>query len=214
MPLFFQQDVNDDTRLAVWQIGEEETFFRRLAIPQREVLHPHKRLQHLSGRYLLRYLYPDFPSDLIRVADTRKPYLEDEAYHFSISHCSDYAAAIVSPLQRVGIDIEVVTEKAVRIRAKFATDSEWALVKGAIEAMEWAGSADALAATLIWSCKEAGFKWYGSGEVDFKGHMPIHACRCNNGLVETSIIFQKERQEELRIHSQLLGNIWLSYVVA
>lgn len=214
MPLFFQQDVHDDTRLAVWQIGEEEAFFRRLAIPQREVLHPHKRLQHLSGRYLLRYLYPDFPSDLIRIADTRKPYLEDETYHFSISHCSHYAAAIVSPKQRVGIDIEVVTEKAARIRAKFAGDAEWALVQQAISEMSWNGSADALAATLIWSCKEAGFKWYGSGEVDFKGHMPLLACSYNGSMVETKILFLKEVQQELSICSRLLGDIWLSYVVA
>ncbi|OLY94911.1 4'-phosphopantetheinyl transferase superfamily protein [Cnuella takakiae] len=214
MPLFFQQDVNHDARLAVWLIGEEEAFFRKLAIPQREVVHPHKRLQHLSGRFLLRHLYPDFPSELIRIADTRKPYLEDDAYHFSISHCSDYAAAIVSPGQRVGIDIEVVTEKAARIRAKFAADEEWALAQQAVQSLEWTGSIDALAATLIWSCKEAGFKWYGTGEVDFKKHMPIQACTRKGDVFETKMLFQKETPQALHICSRLLGGIWLSYVVA
>lgn len=214
MPLFFQQDVDGAARLAVWQISEDEDFFRRLAIPQREVTHPHKRLQHLSGRYLLRHLYDDFPASLIRIADTRKPYLEDEAYHFSISHCSHYAAAIVSPHHRVGIDIEVVTEKAARIRPKFASDAEWQLVLTALTQAEGPGSKDALAATLIWSCKEAGFKWYGAGEVDFKGHMPVQCCEQQGDVWETILLFQKEAPQVLRLHSRLLGNIWLSYVVA
>ena len=76
MPIFFQQDIDADTKLAVWKIEEEESFF---AVPlQREITHPHKRLQHLSGRYLLRFLFPEFPLDLIKIANTRKPYLEDE----------------------------------------------------------------------------------------------------------------------------------------
>ena len=73
MPLFFQQDIDDTTRLAIWKIEEEEAFFH---VPlQREITHPHKRLQHLAGRYLLKYLFPDFPTELIRIADTRKPFL-------------------------------------------------------------------------------------------------------------------------------------------
>src|SRR5688500_14753910 len=103
MPIFFQQDIDGDTKLAVWKIEEEESFFN---VPlHRDITHPHKRLQHLAGRYLLRHLFPAFPLDLIKIADTRKPYLDNEAYHFSISHCSDYAAAIVSRSKRVGVDI-------------------------------------------------------------------------------------------------------------
>ena len=46
-----------------------------------------KRLQHLAGRYLLYALFDDFPLEEIVIADTRKPFLENEKYHFSISHC-------------------------------------------------------------------------------------------------------------------------------
>src|SRR5438128_7090094 len=111
MPLFFQRDIDETTRLALWKIEEEESFFSQHVPLQRDITHPHKRLQHLAGRYLLQYLFPDFPINLIKIADTRKPYLEDEAYHFSISHCSNYAAAIVSKTARVGVDIEIPTVK-------------------------------------------------------------------------------------------------------
>jgi 4'-phosphopantetheinyl transferase EntD len=124
MPIFFQQDIDDDTRLGIWKIEEDEDFFLKSVVLQRNVSHPHKKLQHLAGRYLLKYLFPDFPLFLILIADTRKPYLENEAYHFSISHCGDFAAAIVSKTKRVGVDIEIPTEKIIRISHKFLNQQE------------------------------------------------------------------------------------------
>src|SRR5678816_510709 len=96
MPIFFQHAVSENTRLGIWKIEETEEYFKGNVPQHREVTHPHKRLQHLAGRFLLQFLFPDFPYELIKIADTRKPYLPDEQYHFSISHCGDYAAAIVS----------------------------------------------------------------------------------------------------------------------
>ncbi len=154
MPIFFQQDINEHTKLAVWKIHEEEDFFLQHVPLQRSITHPHKRLQHLAGRYLLKYLFPDFPLKLIQIADTQKPFLEDEAYHFSISHCGNYAAVIVSNEERVGIDIELVSEKVEKIRKKFLTETEWA------EAMHhWNQPFEAVVnlLTLIWGCKEAVF---------------------------------------------------------
>ena len=89
MPLVYQQNINPFTKLGVWHINEPESFFISEVPLQREITHPHKRLQHLAGRYLLKALFPGFPYELIKVADTRKPFLENEAYHFSISHCGD-----------------------------------------------------------------------------------------------------------------------------
>src|SRR6187397_2210460 len=100
MPIFYQQDIDESTRLAIWKIEETEDFFLKSVPLQKEITHPHKRLQHLAGRFLLKHLYPGFPVALIKIADTKKPFLEDEAYHFSISHCNDYAAAIVSKTER------------------------------------------------------------------------------------------------------------------
>ena len=82
--------------MGIWKIEEPESFFKGNVPQHRDVTHPHKRLQHLAGRFLLQYLFPDFPYGLIQIADTNKPYLPNEQYHFSISHCGDYAAAIVS----------------------------------------------------------------------------------------------------------------------
>jgi phosphopantetheinyl transferase len=159
MPIFFQQDINQHTKLAIWKIEEEEQFFLSHVPLQRSITHAQKRLQHLAGRYLLKYLFPDFPIELIQIADTRKPFLEDEAYHFSISHCSSYAAVIVSKENRVGVDIEIPNGKALRILHKFLHDDEKHLVQNN-------GRQD-LSSTILWSAKEAMYKWWGLGEIDF-----------------------------------------------
>jgi 4'-phosphopantetheinyl transferase EntD len=160
MPIFFQHALDENAKLGVWKIEEDETFFLQQVMSQRDVSHPHKKLQHLAGRYLLKYLYPDFPLSLIRIADTRKPFLADEAYHFSISHCGDYAAAIVSKEKRVGIDIEIPTDKILRIEHKFLHEEERRRINA--NGLERTNQL-----TLLWCCKEAMFKWWGKGNIDF-----------------------------------------------
>ena len=74
MPLFYQHNINDHARLAVWHITEPEDFFLQKTHLQKEIRHPHKRLQHLAGRYLLKILHPEFPLHLIEIADSNKPF--------------------------------------------------------------------------------------------------------------------------------------------
>ena len=168
MPIFFQHQINDTTRLGIWKIEETEEFFKSNVPQHRSVTHPHKRLQHLAGRFLLQYLFPDFPYELIQIADTRKPFLPDEQYHFSISHCGDFAAAIVSKDKRVGIDIEIPTEKISKIMYKFLSAKEhelFQLIQPANDRIPFA--------TLLWSAKESIFKWYGNGGVDFRKEIQL-----------------------------------------
>ncbi|MCR6720356.1 MAG: 4'-phosphopantetheinyl transferase superfamily protein [Chitinophagaceae bacterium] len=167
MPVFFQHQINETTRVGIWKIEEPESYFQRNVPVHRDVTHPHKRLQHLAGRFLLQYLFPDFPYELITIADTRKPFIPDERYHFSISHCGDYAAAIVSSTNRVGIDIEIPVDKLERIRHKFLKPEE----EQRFPALQ--SENHLIFLTQLWSAKEAVFKWYGLGKVDFREHMPL-----------------------------------------
>ncbi|HEU4469603.1 MAG TPA: 4'-phosphopantetheinyl transferase superfamily protein [Flavisolibacter sp.] len=205
MPIFFQQDIKPGTRMAVWKIEETEDFFLRSVPLQREITHPHKRLQHLAGRYLLHYLFPRFPVRLIQVADTRKPFLEDEAYHFSISHCGDYAAVIVSTHQRVGIDVEEVSEKVGRIMHKFLGPDEKAILDSE--------EGDLQRSTMAWSVKEAVFKWYGKGGVDFREHIRIKSIRQEGkGGFSTAVDFRKEAPQLLFLESLSFPGLFLSYI--
>lgn len=201
MPIFFQHRISDTTRIGVWKIEETEEFFKGNVPQHRDVTHPHKRLQHLAGRFLLQFLFPDFPYDLIRIADTRKPFLPDEQYHFSISHCGDYAAAIVSRDKRVGIDIEIPVEKITRIRDKFLSEQEKKIFE----------TPDSELLTLLWSAKESIFKWYGDGGVDFREH--IHLSRQHEGEGTIDCLFSKNGSS-LTIHYRRLEHLVMAWVVS
>lgn len=263
MPLFYQHNINEWEKLGIWKIEEDEAFFSSRVPLQRNISHAHKRLQHLAGRYLLKYLFPDFPSELIEIADTRKPFLPNETYHFSISHCGHFAAALVSKHNRVGIDIELVVPTIEKIQHKFLDDDELALLQtnNAINTFEtaskpgkeitkeihgnevttWASIeiktesqgtyAEARILqpeirishishleilTICWSSKEAIYKWFGNGGVDFKKHMQLLSLPQYSGehWLQSPFIFSKEKEVHLDVRSRLFEDLMLAYVIA
>jgi 4'-phosphopantetheinyl transferase EntD len=165
MPLIRTIQIDPETKLGVWKIAESEDYFREKVNISPSIHHPHKRLQHFAGRYLLQTLFPAFPLHEIMVTRSRKPVLECASYHFSISHCADYAAAIVSTKAPVGIDIEEVKPKIELVSHKFLSPSERSFIDPSHELPH---------KTICWSAKEAMFKWYGHGGVDFKANMLLH----------------------------------------
>ena len=213
MPLFYQHAINQTTKLAIWKIEEEEDFFLQQVPLQASVTHPHKRLQHLAGRYLLKYLFPDFPYEEILIADTRKPYLPAEQYHFSISHCDNYAAAIVSSRQRVGIDIEIASAKVQRISHKFihGNENEWLAVvpeKHQVSNLELQ--------TILWSAKEAIFKWYSLGEIDFREHMQLYG-KIKNDQEEWLVLpfkFLKHGAKDLEVYSKKFEPLMMAWLAS
>lgn len=202
MPVFFQHQVNEDTRLGIWKIEETEEFFKGNVPVHRDVTHPHKRLQHLAGRFLLQFLFPDFPFDLIQVADTRKPFLPNEQYHFSISHCGDYAAAIVSRKQRVGIDVELMRPVVTKLVPKFMSGDEMALLNSDSELER---------STIMWSAKESVFKWYGNGGVDFRKDIHLMKFRTGSGTIDCHFT---KNNATLTIHYRRFDSLVLAWVVS
>lgn len=209
MPLVYQHTINSYTKAGLWQITEPEDFFLEKVPLKQDVSHPHKRLQHLAGRYLLPTLFEDFPLEEIHIADTRKPFLPGEKYHFSISHCGDYAAAIVSSNQRVGVDIEQPTDKILRISHKFLTLQEKMFLD------EQMSTAQLLQlATLLWSTKESMFKWFGDGGVDFREHMHIENIEGNDEEGKLLCRFQKFDPLPLTVHYRFMKELVMSWVVS
>ncbi|MBW8684897.1 4'-phosphopantetheinyl transferase family protein [Chitinophaga rhizophila] len=164
MPLIRTVQINPACRLGVWKIAEDEAFFKEKVNISSAIHHPHKRLQHLAGRYLLQELFPGFPLSSIQIMQSRKPYLECNSLHFSISHCGDHIAAIVSSQGAVGIDIEEVKPKIEAVSHKFLSPDEQAFIDPVNSLPH---------KTVCWSAKEAVYKWYGLGSVDFRENMHL-----------------------------------------
>jgi 4'-phosphopantetheinyl transferase EntD len=210
MPLFYQHNINEFTRLAIWHITEGEDFFLLRVPLKRDVTHAQKRLQHLAGRFLLTELFADFPLEEILIADTRKPYLVNEKYHFSISHFGDYAAAIVSSSHRVGVDVEKASPTIEKIRNKFLSEQESEI---AFEGIEKSGHR-LRQLTLLWSAKESIFKWYSLGKVNFREHIcwiTPYFVRSDD-LGELIFEFRKEGLISLSVFYKFFDDLVLTFV--
>ncbi len=203
MPLVYQQNINESTQMAVWHIQELEAFLLNSVILSQTIHHPHKRLQHLAGRFLLKHLNENFPLEDILISPTNKPYLLSGKYHFSISHCGDYAAVIVSTATRAGIDIEIPREKIISIRRKFMNENEYLLTDLLDEKH---------AATLIWSVKEAIFKWYGTGSVDFKRHMHVINAEKIGEQYLLQVMFSKEERTILLVYAEFHNGLCIAWL--
>ncbi len=203
MPLLYQQNINESTRLAIWKIAETESFFLSKVPLQREITHPNKRLQHLAGRYLLPFLFNDFPHKEIEIAETRKPFLPNEQYHFSISHCNKYAAAIASRDCRVGVDIEFTTPRLEKIKQKFLHVDELRFVNSQLPAQQLK------LLSVLWSAKEAMYKWYGAGAVDFSEMMRTFPFQLKQEGKIDAVFMKKDFQYQLLLHYKLMQELTL-----
>lgn len=205
MPIVFQKIIDPAINVGVWHIEEEESYFNLPEVLPKTIGHPQKRKQHLAGRYLLTILHDKLPLHNIRISETNKPFLLNDECHFSISHCKDYAAAVVCESASAGIDIEVVSEKALKLSFKFMNEAEHSYLNGD-------EAHDRKIATAIWSIKEAVFKWYGKGEVSFKNHVlvqtypdPFVGC-----LIKAS--FTKEGTIPLKLELRWVENYSLVWI--
>lgn len=208
MPQMYIHSPDETTRLAVWHITEPESFFLKVVTAGKLIAHPHKRLQHLCGRYLLRHLAPRFPMSEIVAEQYNKPFVPEHSYHFSISHCDDYAAAIVSTTQQVGIDVEMVVQRVIKIRHKFLSSREEAILVNNCSSLD-----EVQRLTLAWSTKETMYKWLGETGIDFKEHLILNSIKGSEteGFITTTI--HRKSTQQLLVAYRFLQNNVLTWTV-
>jgi phosphopantetheinyl transferase len=193
MPLIFQQDINEFAKIGIWELKEAEIFFSDI-LTFRSIAHNNRRLQHLAGRYLLSILYPSFPLDKIILSECGKPILLDCSFYFSISHTTEYVAAIVSTKMNVGIDVEKVSPKIKGIMPRILSASDFLV----LENQNWA--MDGQAETLMWCIKETVYKWGGERNVSFQND--INIIKIENDKKVSTVIFCRKIPYNLILNYQ------------
>jgi hypothetical protein len=205
MPLVFTKD-HHGSQLALWSIEEEEPFFAE-RIPYRpDSSHADKRLQQFSSRYLLEIMHPGFPFNEIEVSNTGKPIMSGGSIlQFSLSHCEGFSAAIMGKIAPVGIDVERINPRILRIESKFLNITEYKLLSGCNK------ESRVTYGTLFWSIKETVFKWWGDGAIDFAEHIQIKSIDLlDQG--KALIKFGKNSEIELVVEYIRYQDTWISYV--
>ncbi len=170
MPLERIITVNASTQVFVWKITED---FDRLfqGVELLETTHQRllgmKSVSHQCGFLSIRHLLQaaGYRDRDLQYDENGKPHLID-GKHISITHSFTYAALIISDYN-VGIDIEMLREKIIRIADKFTNTQEQLFA----EADSIAEKVKQL--TVIWGAKEAMYKMCNSRSLSFKSHMHV-----------------------------------------
>ena len=206
MPLVYQQNINDTAKIGVWHITESESFFSEHYSARFEIKNHQKRIQHLAGRFLLKHLDDSILLDSILISEKGMPYLKNNVSFFSISHSDDFVAVMINKDQRVGIDIESVKNKIETTSSKFITEDEMKILSNT-------GLEIKLQCTVGWTIKEAMYKWYGLGNVDFKRNLMIQSFEKMDDYYLFKVLFLKDKiQQNLKIKSMLIQNKVMSWV--
>lgn len=171
MPIDYQTQ-QPNSQLLVWEHTEPASFFQQalaLTPSQQEYLnttfkHAPARLDWLASRHALQLLCGQHCSSFYkdRAGKLRVP---DNPFYYSISHSGLYVAAVQAG-KTVGIDVQVPNAKLTRIAHKYIAPVVLTMLQQCPEHYQ-----DYL--HYYWGIKEALFKAYGKGKVNFIEHLQI-----------------------------------------
>ena len=194
-----------DFGVVVWKITETEGFFNQRFSYRSNANNANKILQQLASRYLLELMHPSFPFSRVQQLESGKLVLKNSSIDFSLTHNAEFTAAIMSTELKVGIDIEKIDKRVLKVDRKFLNQFE----------LDWLSKLDVDSrmkyTTLCWSIKETVFKWWATGGIDFANHIEIQdPGMLNQGSL--SVNFSKTSLLALPIQYKLIGDHWLTYI--
>lgn len=211
MSLFLKKEVAADTLLGIWHIEESAEWFRsQLMLDEKEkelidaIKHPQRKLHWLSSRVLIRTLmqtnrFIHLESDL-----NGKPVIRNFPVELSLSHSADLSALLLSKKFKVGIDIEQMDAKVLRIQHKFVSEKE----------LQWVSEEERVEQLYaIWCAKEAMYKLYGQKKLDFRQHLFVDRFDyADSGLINGKIL-KGDYSLELKVRYERLGEYMTAYVL-
>lgn len=210
MPLIYDLEISDSTRIAVWDNTEKEDFFvNELQLTSGELAYLQElkaqRIQEwLTSRYLCYLLDGTKERKQIVKDQYNKPHLENSKKYISISHSKNRAAAIISN-KLVGIDVQKHETKITRIQHKFISVQEHERIDPQFLEASY---------HIFWGAKECMYKAYGKREIEFKDHMHLYPFSYNKPQIELKgWLRKKEVHHNYNIHVNKIDDYYLVYSI-
>lgn len=169
MPVILEKKYENNISLAVWQITESHDELQAM-LPSEimtdaelaSISHPQKQVEFFCSRLVIKYLAHSLGIKYLGIKKDEfgKPYLVGSNWQMSITHTSNYVAAVMHPSEALGMDMEKPSEKLQRIAHKFLSATERTEAENDIEKL-----------CIYWSAKEALYKLYGKRKVIFNENL-------------------------------------------
>jgi len=210
MSVIFSKNISENCIITLWRIEEEADFFLEYLHINEEDLaicskatHPVKQLEWLASRTCVKYTVEqlNYTYQGIEKDEHNNPYLSKNQGFVSISHTSDYAVAIVSLENEVGIDIEKISDKLSRVANKFLSEPE----------RLHAGD-DLFKMCIYWCAKESLYKWFGKKNLSFKENIYIEPFEGKPSMVKGKIFVDRVLRTEHQLEVFYVDNYIITVV--
>jgi len=169
MGVIVREHFNEDVEFGIWEITEDyDILMSKLCLDEKDLetvesFKNHKRkLEWLSVRTLLNEMLGK--QSKIVYGPERKPYLYNNEYNISISHSKSLTSILLSKKKRVGLDLEFMTTKILRIADKFLRNDELENINKEQELYHL---------YLHWCAKEALYKICDKVDINFVTNLAI-----------------------------------------
>ncbi|MCQ2349858.1 MAG: 4'-phosphopantetheinyl transferase superfamily protein [Paludibacteraceae bacterium] len=168
--LILNEKINDNAILAMWKVEESVEELLSMLFNREEhraaisKMGAEKRQkEYLVSRVMLNAVLND--DKTIAYHPNGAPYITDGSYNLSIAHTGTYVTILLHKTAKVGIDIERMSDKVVRVQSKFLSDGE-------LQMLDPTNNKTHL--TLLWAAKEALYKVMGVEVVDFVTNLTVN----------------------------------------
>ena len=169
MGLILKERIKDDIKFGLWEITEDyDTLRSELKLDKEDIAtvenfkNHRRKLDWLSVRILLKRMLGQDAQ--IVYGPARKPYLHHNLYNISISHSKKFTAILIGKKRRVGLDLEFMTSKILRIADKFLRPEELGNIEKDQELYHL---------YLHWCAKEALYKICDKVDINFVTNLSI-----------------------------------------
>ena len=211
MPLYLKKELEDKTRIGVWQVTETEEELKALSsVPSDEleeisfIRSESLRRQKLAVRALLDEMFED--KVYLSHHDNGKPYIENSVTNISITHTEKYVAVILNDNDDVGIDIESLARDFSSVEKKALSEDE-------IDDLEDDEKRNGQLA-IYWCAKEAIYKMPGQYDVNFAEQIEVEKFRPKkDGELEATFEDEDGYEEEFDLEYIIFDNHVLVWVV-
>lgn len=168
MPLEKLEFQAEERAWGIWKIDEDEQSLLNQVKDYESIsdviTHPQKRLEFIAGRVLARNLLEALGKPFQGVTKDvfGKPFFKENTFQLSLTHSFPYVAALTDIRKSVGIDLEQIKSKLLKIGPRFLHPSEL-----------YDAWNDVNKHCIYWCAKEAMVKIYGKKDLMFSEHLLV-----------------------------------------
>lgn len=207
MPVLLKKDINNSFVWVSQVIDNEELFDFLPTIDKEELLQrgykkEMHRKQFISSRVLIKGIIEGELGEKYDGLNCDKGVPQSlNNKVVSISHSESVVAVGVS-IGRFGLDIQRVTSKVSRVIERLCCENELILAGGDLKN------------TVLWSVKEAIYKFLKKPGIDFRSQIEVQRLEIEKGKIRGfGRVFVSSKEEEIKFEGELIEDYVLVYTV-